>query len=126
MEIGQRRALFVLDVPPTPHAARRSTRDQNRKVLVVVQTRVTHPASVQVDSVVQQRSVAVWCGLQFLEELREEQHVERIDLCNLRELVGTVAVMTRGMVWVGNADLGIRAVTQLASELEGHHPRDVC
>ena len=54
MEIGQRRALFVLDVPPTPHAARRATRDQNGKVLMVVQTGVAHPASVQVDRVVEQ------------------------------------------------------------------------
>src|SRR5262245_36970720 len=101
MEVGQRSSLFVLNVPPTSHATRSTTRDENRKVLVVVQARVAHPASVQIHGVVEQRSVAVRCGLQFLEELREEQHVKRIDLRNLRELVWTVAVMTRGMVRIG-------------------------
>src|SRR5215813_13970615 len=100
MEIGQRRALFVLNVPPTLHAERSATRDQNGKVLMVVQTRVAHPAAVQVDGVVEQRSVSIRSGFRFLEELREQQHVERIDLRNFRELVGTVAVMTRGMVWI--------------------------
>src|SRR5690349_13171295 len=98
MEIGERRALFVLDVPPAPHAARRSTSDQNRQVLMVVQTRIAHSTSVQIDGVVEQRSVAVRSGFQFLEELGEEQHMERIDLRNLRELVRTVAVMTRRVV----------------------------
>src|SRR5215510_12324260 len=88
MKIGQRCALFVLDVPPTPHPTRRATRDQNRQVLMVVQTRVAHSTSVQIDGVVEQRSVAVWSGFQLLEELREEQHMERIDLRDLRELVG--------------------------------------
>ena len=36
MEIGQRRAIFALDVPATPHAARGATGDQNGQVVVVV------------------------------------------------------------------------------------------
>ena len=36
VEIGQRHAFLVLDVPATPHAGRRATRDENWKVLMVV------------------------------------------------------------------------------------------
>ena len=54
----------------------------------------------------------------LLEELREQRHVERVDLGNLRELFRIVAVMTRGMVRVGDADFRIRAIAQLARELE--------
>ena len=74
---------------------------------------------------IEQRAVAVRRGFQLLEKLREQRHVERVDLGNLRELLRIVAVMTRGMVRVGDADFRIRAVTQLARQLEGHDPRDV-
>ena len=125
MEIGQGRAALVLDVPATPHAARGAARDQNGKVLMVVDTGVAHPASVQIDGVIEQRAVAVRSDFQLLEKLREQQHVERIDLGNLRELLRIVAVMTGGMVRVWDADFRVRAVAELARQLEGDDPGDV-
>src|ERR671924_261578 len=49
MEVGERRAGLVLDMTATLHSARRSTRDQNRQVVMVVDAGVAQSASVQVD-----------------------------------------------------------------------------
>src|SRR5713101_2918651 len=114
-----------MDVPATPHAARGPACNQNWKILMIVQAGVAHPASVQVNGVVEQGAVAVGSGLQLLEKPREQRHVERIDLGNLRELFRIVAVMTGGVVRVWDADFRIRAVTELARQLERDDPCDV-
>src|SRR6266850_8283438 len=93
VEIGQRRAILVPDVPATLYAARGATRDENWKVLMVVNTGIAQPASVHVDGIIEQRAVSVGSGLQFLQKVREQRHVERIDLGNFRELFRIVAVM---------------------------------
>src|SRR6185295_5934770 len=93
--------------------------------LMVVQAGIPHPASIQVNSVVEQRAITIGSGLQFLEKLPEERHVKRIDLGNLQELLRIVAVMTDRMMRIRNADFRIRAVIELASELERHDTRDV-
>src|SRR5262245_47078771 len=59
MEVCQRRAGLVPDVMAALHPARRSTRDQNGQIVVVVDAGVTQSASVQVDGVVEQRPVAL-------------------------------------------------------------------
>src|SRR5437667_6645678 len=119
VEICQRRAILVPDVTATPHSGRSATRDQNWKVLMVVNTGVAQPASVQVHRVIEQRAVAVGSGFQFLEKLRKERYVERIDLGNLEELFRIVAMMTRGIVRVGVADFRVRTVIELGGLLEG-------
>ena len=125
VEICQRRAILVPDVTATPHSGRSATRDQNWKVLMVVNTGVAQPASVQVHRVIEQRAVAVGSGFQFLQKVREQRHVERIDLGNFEELLRIVAMMTRGMVRVRDADFRIRTVIELAGQLEGDDPCDV-
>ena len=125
MEIREGCPILVLDVPPTSQAGCGAACDQNREVHVVVQAGVAHPASVQVDRIVEQRAVAVRSGLQFLEELREERDMERVDLRDLLDLFRISAVVTGGMVWLWNADFRIGAVAELARELEGDDPRDI-
>src|SRR5437867_11401308 len=125
VEVCQRAALLVPDVTATLHAGPSATRDQNWKVLMVVNTGVAQPASVQVHRVIEQRAVAVGSGFQFLEKICEQRYVERIDLGNFRELFRIVAMMTRGMVRVRDADFRIRTVIELAGQLEGDDPRDV-
>src|SRR6266516_243133 len=125
VEVCQRSAILVPDVTATPHAGRSATSDQNWKVLVVVNTGVAQPASVQVHRVIEQRAVAVGSGFQFLEKLRKQRYVERIDLGNLEKLFRIVAMMTRGMVRVRDADFRIRTVIELAGQLEGDDPCDV-
>src|SRR5580765_3880885 len=104
---------------------RGTTRDQDRKVLVIVQAGIAHAASVQINAVIEERAVAIGSRLHPLEELREQRHVERVDLRDLRHLFGIGAVMTRWMVRVGDADLRIRAIALLARELERDDARDL-
>ena len=52
--------------------------------------------------------------------------MERVDLRDLRDFLWIVAVMTRWMVRVRHADLRIRAIAELARELERDDARDVC
>src|SRR5437773_11139965 len=118
VEIRQCCWILIPDVPAPPHAARGATRDQNRKVLMVVNTGIAQPASIQVNGVIEQRAVAIGSGLQFLEKISEQRHVERIDLGNLQELFRIVAMMARGMVRVWDADFRIRTVIELARQLE--------
>src|SRR5688572_2496963 len=126
MEVGQRRTLVVLDMPPTLQASRGTACNQDRKVLVIVEAGIPHSASIQVHRMVEQRPVAVWRGLHLLEELREQGDMERIDLGDLLDLFGIIAVMARRMVRIWHADLWIRAVAQLARELERDDARNVC
>jgi len=51
--------------------------------------------------------------------------VERVDLGDHRDLFRVVAVMADGMVRVRHADFRIRAIAQLARQLERDHPCDV-
>src|SRR5215510_4693732 len=51
--------------------------------------------------------------------------MERIDLGNFEELFRIVAMMTRGMMLVRDADFRICTVIELAGQLEGNDPRDV-
>src|SRR5439155_1106642 len=115
----QRCSILVTDMTATLHAGRSTIRDQNWKVLMVVNTGVAQPASVQVHRVIEQRAIAVGSGFQFLEKLRELRNVERIDLGNLEEFFRIVAMMAGGMVRVRDADFRIRTVIELAGHLEG-------
>src|SRR5437660_1331439 len=125
VEICQRCSILVTDMTATLHAGRSTARDQNWKVLMVVNTGVAQPASVQVHRVIEQRAIAVGSGFQFLEKLREQRNVERIDLRNFEEFFRIVAMMTGGMVRVRDADFRIRTVIELAGQLEGDDPCDV-
>src|SRR5436309_15062153 len=95
VESCQRRAILVPDVTATPHSGRSATRDQNWTVLMVVNTGVAQPASVQVHRVIKQRAVAVGSGCQFLEKICKQRHVECIDLGTFEELLRIVVMMTR-------------------------------
>src|SRR5438034_9002488 len=114
VQVCQRRAVLVPDVTATPHAGRGATRDQNWKVLMVVNTGVAQPASVQVHRVIEQRAIAVGGGFQFLEKLREQRNVERIELRKFEEFFRIVAMMTGRMVRFGSADFWIRTGIELA------------
>ena len=68
MQVRQRRSLFVFDMPAALQAGRGAACDQDRKILVIVQAGIAHPASVQADGVIEERTVAVGSGLQLLED----------------------------------------------------------
>ena len=74
---------------------------------------------------VEQRAVAFRRGLQLLQEVGEQRHVERVDLGHLRDLLRIVAVVRERMVRIGHADLGIGARAGFARQLEGDDAGDV-
>ena len=64
-------------------------------------------------------------ALQLLEQVREQRHVIRVDLRQLRELLRRVLVMRRRVMRLGDADLRIGPRAHLARELERDDARDV-
>src|SRR5262245_9902337 len=54
--------LGVANVPATPETTARPAHHQRRQIHVVMRVRVAHPAAIDEDAMVEQRSVAVRCG----------------------------------------------------------------
>ena len=67
------------------------------------------PAAVHEHHVVEQRAVAVGRRPQLLQEVREHLHVQRVDLGELLQRVGTLLMMRQRMVRLGHADFRIGA-----------------
>src|SRR5262245_18352520 len=125
VQVGQWGRLLEADVPPALHSCGCALSYQDRQVGVVVYVRIAHTTAVQVDRVIEQSAVPFLGRLELAEKLREQRHVEPVDLGDLGDLLGVVAVVRKRVVRVGHADLGIGAVTGFARELEGDHARDV-
>src|SRR5262245_24629158 len=66
VNVGQRRSFLVSNVAAALQAGSSSTCDEDRKVVVIVKTRVAHTAAVHVHRVIEQRSVAIGSGLHSL------------------------------------------------------------
>src|SRR5437899_8415334 len=125
VEIGQARSLLVLNMPTALQAGCSATRDQDRKVFMIVKAGITHATAVQVHRVIEERAVAIGSGLHSLEEVGKQRNMERIDLRYLRYLFRIVAVMTGWMVRIRDADFRIRTIALLARELECDDARDI-
>ena len=93
MKVGQRRGFVETDVPSALHAAGSAPGHDDREVRVVVHVRVAHAAAVEVQRVVEERSVAVLRRGELAEELGEEGDVELVDLRKLGDLGRVVAVV---------------------------------
>ena len=74
---------------------------------------------------IEQRAVAVRRVLQLLEEVPELRDVVGLDLDVLLHLLGPVLVVGDGMMAVGDANLRIRPVADLARDHERHDARDI-
>ena len=92
---------------------------------MVVQTGITHAAAVEVDGVVQQRAIAVWSGLQFLEKLGEKFNMVGAYLGDLLNLHRVISMVTGGVVRLRYADLRISTITEFAGELKADNPGNV-
>ena len=124
MQICQRHVLEP-DVPSSlqiPGAAsRQDHRDINRRVAVAVR----HPRAVHHRHMIQQRAVAVRGRVQFLEQPGEHLHVIRIDLCDLRDLLGLLLMVRYRVMRVGHANLRVGHAAVLVSHHERDDPREV-
>ncbi len=86
---------------------------------------VPHAAAVEQKRVIEQRSVAILGRLQSLDELREEREVIRVHFRVHFDRRRPVAVVRDRMVRLGDADVEIRPLTELASQHECEHTRQV-
>ena len=107
---------------PAPTCA---ARHQQRQRIAGVLVRIAHAAAVHQHRVVEQRAVAVGRGLQPIEEPPEQLDVIGVDARHLLDVLRVVAVVRHGVVLLGDADLGIGALTELAVGHEGEHARQV-
>src|SRR5262249_50318326 len=72
VKVSQGHSLLVPDMPAALEAASRASCapcDEPRKVVVIVQARITHAAAVHVDRVIEERPVTIGRGLHSLEEV---------------------------------------------------------
>ena len=76
--------------------------------------RVSDAAAVEIKRMVEQRAIALLGGLQFLEELGEERHMEGVDLRHALDFRRIVAVVGKRMVRIGHSDLRIGSVARFA------------
>lgn len=67
VQVGQRRSLVVLDMPPTLDLSGSAAGNSDRQVGVVVYIRVAHAAPQQIGRVVEQRAVSILCRPQPVE-----------------------------------------------------------
>ena len=118
MHVGQRRPLRQPHVPPALDGAAPAAGEDDGQVEGVVRVAVPHARAVDHRRVVEQRAVAVLRRRHLLEEAPEDLHVERVDLRQLRELLGPLAVVRGRVVRVGDPDLGERAHALLAADQE--------
>src|SRR5262249_32599142 len=86
---------------------------------------IAHAAAVQVDRVIEERAIAIGCGLHPLKEFGKQLDVVGVDLGDLCYLHGVVAVMANRVMRVRNSNLGIGTIALLARELERDDTRDV-
>ena len=125
MHVGQRRPFRQPHVPPALDGAAPAAGEDDGQVEGVVRVAVPHARAVDDRRVIEQRAIAVLRRGHLLEEAREHLHVERVDLRQLRELLGPLAVVRRRVVRVGDPDLGERAHALLAAHEVRRHPRQV-
>src|SRR5580698_4286449 len=74
---------------------------------------------------VQQRTVAVFGGLKLRKELRIHLHVIGVDANADRYLFGVVLVVGNAVMLLGDANLGISALTDFARHHESEYARDI-
>ena len=107
-----------LDVLATLVTTQGTADQQVRDRVMAVYVAFSHAAPVQDHGVVEQAAVAILGLGQAVQEAGKQADVVRIDLRVLRHLLRLVAVVRGRMVLVGNTDLRIGPVVQLARHHE--------
>ena len=112
-------------MPLTRELTGATAQQQNRHVVGRVRVAVAHPGTVHQHHLVQERPVTIRRRPQLLDERREQADVIGVDLRQLRERLGHVAVMRQRMVRIRHVDLRVGAATQLVPGHEGGDPRAI-
>src|ERR1700680_477633 len=114
MKIIHRRFLCVSDVAATEPAASY----HYRQIRVIVTIAVAQPAAVRQQGVIEEAAVAVWRGFQLSEKVAELLNVIGVDARDLFDPFRITAMMSQGVMGVGNADFAIGSSAALARQHE--------
>ena len=83
MQIGQRCRFFVGNVSSAPHVARSTTGNQDGQIRMIVYVGIPHAAAVQIQTMIQQGTVAFRRCLEPLQESCKQGHMKHT--CTLAE-----------------------------------------
>ena len=83
---------------------------------------VGQPAAVDDHRVIEQRAVAILCGLELVEQIRELLDVELIDLRDLLDLLFIARMVRQAVMAFRDADLRIVPRALLEGEQAGNDP----
>ncbi len=125
MHVGQGHRLGVPKVTPAFLASGSAAGDDYGQIHVIMQVWVTHTASIQIQRVIQQRSIAFRRVLQLFDKLRKQREVKGIDLRDFGKLLRIAAIVRQRMMRLGDADFRIGPITCLTGQLERDYACDV-
>jgi len=108
----------IRDVP-----AARLAGKQDWKIIVLVLIAVAQAAAVDDLGMIEQRAVAIGNGFQLAEEIRELLHVISVYARDLFDEIRFAAVMSQGVMGVGNPDFAVGPGAAFAAEHEGGDAR---
>ena len=100
-------------------------REQYRKVVMIMPIAVADRGTIGDHRVVKQCPVAFLHRLQALEEIRQVRGVEFIDILNLRQLLGVIAVVRDAVVAFADVDKRVGTVAAVVREDHRRNPRGV-
>src|SRR5262249_14847125 len=93
VQVRQGRRVGEPDVAAAAGFTGASARDEDRQGRVIVKALVAHTAAIQIKRMVAQSAIYLGHPREALEEIGEERYVKGVDLGDLRELLGVVAVV---------------------------------
>src|SRR5688572_11292774 len=117
-EIGVRGQRSANDVSAAFHRSSGATDEQRRQQISRVDVSIPHAAAVQDQGVIEQRAVTVRSGAKPLDEFRKQRQMIRVDLGVGLDRLRPVAVVGDRVVRLGDTDVRIGALAQLASDHE--------
>src|SRR6185503_8395650 len=124
-EVGIRRQRSANDVSAAFHRSSGATDEQRRQQVRRMDVSIAHAAAVQDQGLIEQRAVTVRSGAKSLDEFRKQRQMVGVDLGVRLDRLRPVTVMGDRVVRLGDTDIRIGALAQLASEHEGEHTSQV-
>src|SRR6185369_1207050 len=114
MQVRKRGWFGIANVTAAFHSSGGATRYKNWQIGVIVYIGIPHAAAIQIQRMIEKRSVSFRSGLQFVQEVGKQRSVIGVNLGQLGELLRIVGVVRRGVVRVRDTDLGISPGAGLA------------
>jgi len=118
MDIGQRFRFSKTQMPATPEAEDATSRNQHRKIDVVVHAGIAHATAMEEQRLIEQPSFPARSGGPFLQVLHAEGQVKAVDLRHPRSRLRIKAMMGKRMMGIGDPGLRIGVVASRTRQLK--------